>query len=260
MSEALPIPDPVVSSLVPGLAGADTPTALPLRRSVGDDIYEVLLARLISLKIPPGARISIDKLARELGASQTPIRAALIRLEAEGLLHKTHLIGYSATDIPSPQRFGEMFQLRLLLEPYAAGQAAAKLSATEREDLRELLNKMLAPSRDDEKLAYGKFAQWDSQFHRLIAMSGGGQLMVETLDRLQTHMHLFRVLFHSSVTQEAIKEHEELLDALIAGSADRARTAMKRHIQLSFKRIAPVLEKYTDGEAVRHEIVARRSA
>ena len=71
-----------------------------------------MLARLISLKIPPGARISIDKLARELGASQTPIRAALIRLEAEGLIVKTHLIGYSATAIPSAQRFGEIFQVR----------------------------------------------------------------------------------------------------------------------------------------------------
>jgi DNA-binding GntR family transcriptional regulator len=251
--KTMPHPD-----LQPPFGDDQTTLSLPSRRSVGDDIYEVLLARLISLKIPPGARISIDKLARELGASQTPIRAALIRLEAEGLIDKTHLIGYRATAIPSAQRFGEMFQLRLLLEPHAAGQAAIRLSADEREDLRSLVNNMVEPSKDDEKLAYGKFAHWDSHFHRLIAMSGGGQVMVETLDRLQTHMHLFRVLFHSSVTQEAIKEHEELLDALITGNADRARSAMKRHIQLSFKRISPVLEKYVDAGALRGEIAARR--
>lgn len=228
------------------------------RRSVGDDIYEVLLARLISLKIPPGARISIDQLARELGASQTPIRAALIRLEAEGLIMKTHLIGYSATTIPSAQRFGEIFQIRMLLEPHAAAQAATRLSADEREELRGLVNKMFEPSRDEEKLAYGKFAHWDAQFHGLIALSGGGQVMVETLDRLHTHMHLFRVLFDSSVTQEAIKEHEELLDALMAGRADQARSAMKRHIQLSFKRIAPVLGAYGDTAALRREVSARQ--
>lgn len=250
----MPHPDPT-----PAFGDDGAEPQLPARRSVGDDIYEVLLARLISLKIPPGARISIDKLARELGASQTPIRAALIRLEAEGLIVKTHLVGYSATDIPSPQRFGEIFQLRQLLEPHAAAQAATKLSAEEREDLRALVNNMFEPSADDEKLAYGKFAHWDAQFHRLIALTGGGQLMAETLDRLQTHMHLFRVLFHSSVTQEAIKEHEELFDALIAGSADRARTAMKRHLQLSFKRISPVLEAYGDTGALRREIAARRT-
>ncbi|WP_421956490.1 GntR family transcriptional regulator [Polaromonas sp.] len=250
----MPQPDPT-----PSFGDDDAELHLRSRRSVGDDIYEVLLARLISLKIPPGARISIDKLARELGTSQTPIRAALIRLEAEGLIVKTHLVGYSAAAIPSSQRFGEIFQLRLLLEPHAAAQAATKLTADEREDLRGLINNMFEPSKDDEKLAYGKFAHWDARFHRLIALSGGGQLMAETLDRLQTHMHLFRVLFHSSVTQEAIKEHEELLDALITGHADRARTAMKRHIQLSFKRISPVLDTYVDAGSLRREIAARRA-
>ncbi len=239
-------------------AAQDAELALRNRRSVGDDIYEVLLARLISLKIPPGARISIDKLARELGASQTPIRAALIRLEAEGLIVKTHLVGYSATALPSAQRFGEIFQMRLLLEPHAAAQAAIRLTSDERENLRRLVNHMVEPSKDDEKLAYGKFAQWDAQFHRLIALSGSGQLMAETLDRLQTHMHLFRVLFHSSVTQQAVKEHEELLDALITGNADRAKTAMKRHIQLSYKRIAPVLE--AAGTAGAHSELVKRAA
>lgn len=239
-------------------AAQEAELALRNRRSVGDDIYEVLLARLISLKIPPGSRISIDRLARELGASQTPIRAALIRLEAEGLIVKTHLVGYSATALPSAQRFGEIFQMRLMLEPQAAAQAASRLTPDEREDLRRLVNHMVEPSKDDEKLAYGKFAQWDAQFHRLIALSGSGQLMAETLDRLQTHMHLFRVLFHSSVTQQAVKEHEELLDALITGNADRAKTAMKRHIQLSYKRIAPVLESSSTDPA--HSELLRRAA
>ncbi len=240
-------------------ADADDDAALPprARRSVGDDIYELLLARLISLKIPPGARISIDKLARELGASQTPIRAALIRLEAEGLIVKTHLIGYSASVVPSAQRFGEMFQVRLLLEPHAAAQAASRLNADEREDLRSLASAMFEPSRDDEQLAYGKFAHWDAHFHRLIALSGGGQVMAESLDRLHTHMHLFRVLFHSRVTQEAIKEHEELLDALVTGNADRARLAMERHIQLSFKRISPVLEAYAGTGVLPRELASR---
>lgn len=228
------------------------------RRSIGDDIYEVLLARLISLKIPPGARISIDQLARELGASQTPIRAALIRLEADGLILKTHLVGYNAAPMPSAQHFGEMFQIRLLLEPHAAGLAATRLSAEEREDLRDLANRMFEPSRDDAQLAYGKFAHWDARFHHLIASAGGGQIMAETLDRLHTHMHLFRLLFHSRVTQEAIKEHEALLDALIAGDAARAGKAMARHIRLSFKRISPVLETLGDASALRDELAARR--
>lgn len=249
------MPDPL-----PPFEDDEAALHLPSRRSVGDDIYEVLLARLISLKIPPGARISIDKLARELGAPQTPIRAALIRLEAEGLIVKQHLIGYSATAIPSPERFGEIFQIRLLLEPHAAAQAATQLSTAERDDLRVLLDTMRAPSKDDEKLAYGKFAHWDAQFHRIIAVAGGGQVMAETLERLHTHMHLFRVRFHSQVTEEAIKEHEELLEALIDGNADRARAAMKRHLQLSYKRIAPVLEAAANAVAAIDKRLPKQSA
>ena len=254
MSSSSPLRNP---DIAPVAGDGEPDLHLRTRRSVGDDIYEVLLARLISLKIPPGARLSIDKLARELGASQTPIRAALIRLEAEGLLVKTHLVGYSATDIPSPQHFRETFQIRLLLEPHAAAQAATRLSAREREDLRSLVDTMFEPSRDDEKLAYGKFAHWDARFHRLIALAGGGQAMAEILERLHTHMHLFRVLFHSSVTEEAVKEHEELVEALIRGQPDRARNAMKRQIQLSLRRITPVLEAHGEPGALRRELAAR---
>lgn len=228
------------AAILPAL-DAEEPV-LKAKRSVGDDVYDVLLSRLIALRIAPGARISIDQLARELGASQTPIRAALIRLEAEGLILKTHLVGYSAAPMPSAQRFGEIFQVRLLLEPHAAEQAATRLTEAERQELRGLADAMLAPSKDDEKLAYGKFAKWDAHFHRLIAQSGGGQVMAEALDRLHTHVHLFRVLFHSSVTQDAIEEHAQILDALVAGNARRARTAMERHLQRSYKRIAPQLE------------------
>lgn len=236
------MPSPTLQALT-----EEAPVQLPSRRSVGDDVYEVLLSRLIALKIPPGARISIDGLARELGTSQTPVRAALIRLEAEGLIIKTHLVGYSATEIPNGQRFAEIFRIRALLEPDAAARAATSLSPEQRADLRALADKMFEPSSDDEKLAYGKFAHWDAQFHRLIALCGGGPVMAETLDRLHTHMHLFRVLFHSRVTQEAIAEHEELLQALVAGDAERARAAMQWHIQRSFKRILPVLQTLGGG-------------
>jgi DNA-binding GntR family transcriptional regulator len=80
----------------------------------------------------------------------------------------------------------------------------------------------------------------------LIATVGGGELIAETLARLHTHMHLFRILFHSRVTEEAIDEHAELLDALLAGDGKRARDAMKRHITYSLRRITPILETLED--------------
>src|SRR4051812_27675941 len=60
------------------------------------DVYEAIFNKLMSLEISPGARITVDGLVRELGVSHTPIREALGRLEGEGLVVKTHLVGYSA--------------------------------------------------------------------------------------------------------------------------------------------------------------------
>jgi len=79
----------------PSQAGAasgqiDRPTSL------AGDVYEAIFAQLMSLKIAPGARITVDSLAREFNVSQTPIREALGRLEGEGLVLKTHLIGFRA--------------------------------------------------------------------------------------------------------------------------------------------------------------------
>ncbi len=99
----------------------------PTADSVGRDVYEALLTQLIELKIAPGERIAVDALVRDFGVSQTPIRAALIRLEAEGLVVRKYNSGYSAAPIPSRQRFQDIYELRLLVEPAAAALATERM-------------------------------------------------------------------------------------------------------------------------------------
>ncbi|TIV72373.1 MAG: GntR family transcriptional regulator, partial [Mesorhizobium sp.] len=93
--------------------------------SLAGDVYEAIFAQLMSLKIPPGSRITVDNLVREFDVSHTPIREALGRLEGEGLVVKTHLIGYRAAPQITRRRFDELYELRLLLEPAAAAKATA---------------------------------------------------------------------------------------------------------------------------------------
>src|SRR3954453_16033932 len=82
--------------------------------SLAGDVYDAIFAQLMSLQIAPGARITVDNLVRELNVSHTPIREALGRLEGEGLVIKTHLIGYRAAPQIARRRFDELYQLRLL--------------------------------------------------------------------------------------------------------------------------------------------------
>lgn len=210
--------------------------------SIGDRVYEALLSRMISLKIAPGSRISIDALTRELRVSATPIRAALIRLEASGLVEKTHNIGYSAAPMPSRNRFEEIFEMRLLLEPYMAARAAERLSTEMRQELAELAQAMAQPSNDDARLAYGKFALRDASFHSWIATHGANELAADALKRLHAHTHMFRLRFHSRVTEAAIHEHAKIVEALSAGDPVAARNAMTSHIMESRSRMAPFFD------------------
>ena len=85
-------------------------------------------AQLMSLRIVPDSRVTIDALARELGVSQTPIRDALNRMEADGLVVRVPHAGYRIPPQITRQRFEDMLEIRLLLEPAAARRAAESAS------------------------------------------------------------------------------------------------------------------------------------
>lgn len=219
---------------------AGTAGAPLLRRPIrlGDEVYNAVYAQLMSHKIPPGGRISVDNLVRELGVSQTPIREALSRLEAQRLVVKTHLIGYSAADQLSNSRLDQLYELRLLLEPAAAEKAASHMSGAALEALEAIADQMTSLRGDDVQAAYGKFAQLDSEFHDQIAAGSGNELVREALGNLHTHVHLFRLFHHARATQEANDEHADIIAALRQKAPEAAKRAMQRHIERSRERFA----------------------
>ena len=200
---------------------------------LGDEVYSAIFSRIMSLDIAPGARISVDALARELGVSQTPIREALTRLEGEGLVNKTHLVGYNAAPQLSASQFNELYELRLLLEPFAAAKAAQLMSAEAIGQLEALCAEMEGLAQSEGLNAYAQFAQLDMAFHDQIAASAGNGLVLDALSRLHTHVHLFRLLFHARVTISALDEHGRIVAAIKGRDSAAARAAMAQHIEHS---------------------------
>jgi DNA-binding GntR family transcriptional regulator len=225
--------------LVRASSGTVAPRLQVSRHSIGDDVYEALVSDLISLRIPPGERLSVDALAREFGVSQTPVRAALIRLETEGLVVKKFNSGYSAAPMPSGTRFRDVYAVRMLLEPEAAFLATEKADRASAQQLRALCEGMTRLVVEDTEANYGRFALLDGQFHTLIAKLCNNQVIIEILDRLYAHMNLFRLRYHSAVAEEAVKEHLVILEAMERGDAEAARIAMAKHIQASRDRMEP---------------------
>ncbi|MBB1250995.1 GntR family transcriptional regulator [Rhizobium sp. G21] len=211
--------------------------------SVVDGVYDSIYHQLMSLEIAPGSRIPIDVFARELGVSQTPIREALSRLEREGLVRKEHLIGYSAAPQWTRKQFEDLYAFRLLVEPEVARLAALNMTP---EALQQLENSAADMGHGetpvDRNTRYSRFARADAQFHDAIMKIAGNEVIRSTLSNQHVHLHIFRLMFHTRVTQEALEEHENLLAAFRAGDPQRAFDAMRVHVERSRDRLLSAFE------------------
>jgi DNA-binding GntR family transcriptional regulator len=214
--------------------------AVPRPAALTSEVYNAILDRITTAEIAPGARINVDTLARELGVSQTPVREALSRLEAEGLVLKTHLIGHRAAPQLTRPQIEQLFELRLLIEPAGAAMAARGLGAQSRAVLGRLHAEMSGlPNKSLP--AYSEFARKDAEFHAVIGQASGNEFLADALTRLRTHVHIFRLVFHIRVTTEAIAEHTELLAALERGDAAGSKKSMREHILASRSRVLTLL-------------------
>jgi len=216
--------------------------AIQRANSLAGDVYDAIFAQLMSLKIAPGSRITVDNLVKEFNVSHTPIREALGRLEGEGLVVKTHLIGYSAAPQITRRRFDELYELRLLLEPNGAAKAAGSMNDDKFAALRDAAGVMGRKEGGDERLRYSTFARQDAAFHDRIMEFADNELIRQTLSFQHTHFHIFRLMFHSRVTEEALDEHETILAAFAARDPDAAARAMRVHIERSRDRLLPAFD------------------
>lgn len=206
--------------------------------SLGPEVYKTILSSIISLSIAPESRIAVDALARELGVSPTPIREALVRLESEGLVVKTHLRGYRAAPRLTHEDFEALFDIRMVLEPHAAKRASERRSDDELEHLREINDRMRKRREiGDTASTYAEFAALDAEFHDAVAVASGNRLIQESLTRLHAHLHLFRAKQHSGIGTEAIREHDRIIDAIAGQDQYLAEAAARSHLERSFQRM-----------------------
>lgn len=210
---------------MPSLTDAYRPIARP--SGLAEEVYRRVRADIMSLKLPPDTRVSVDSLARELGVSQTPIREALSMLEANGLVSKRHFAGYATSPRMDRAQLDELFEFRLLIEPHAARKAAEMMSEAE---VARLSSGESAPSHD-------AFADMDTEFHRLIAQGAQNHLIADSLARLHIHIHIFRSCFKREIAEEAVHEHAAIISAIRAHNGASAEAAMRRHIELSYGRL-----------------------
>lgn len=221
------------------------PTPFPKlgdRSALVDDVYEAIKAWIMDSVREAGVRANIDALARSLDVSHTPVREALARLDAEGFVVKERSRGYTVTPPLTASQVAELYEFRLLLEPWAAGRAAARGDEhTEQRLLDELATIADAPD-DDVYEAYRALAAHDERFHDLVLELAGNDEARRAFARTHCHLHLFRLSYGKGMGVQALAEHRAVADAIIAGDDEAASAAMAAHLRRSNERLAGVLD------------------
>ena len=202
---------------------------------LAEEVYRRIRSDIMSLRLPPDTRVSVDSLARELGVSQTPIREALSMLEANGLVSRKHFTGYATAPRMDRAQLDELFEFRLLIEPHAARKAADAMVEADMTSLSAVSGEG-APSHDG-------FADMAPEFHKLIAQGGGHHLIADSLARLHIHVHIFRSCFRSEIAEEAVHEHDVVIKAIHARNGAAAEAAMRRHIERSYGRLRDFIKE-----------------
>jgi len=207
-------------------------------------VHAALRMPIVDGDIPPGTRINIDAVARDLGVSQTPVREALQRLEADDLLVYTPGRGYRTSPMLDLAGLRSVFEFRLLVEPWAARAAAVDRLANPAKALDAELEAFERMAERGSDLRQDMLAH-DTRFHDMILDAAGNQVVRQAYAQTHCHLHVFRLYAVDAGGAITIEEHRRIWSAIQACDPERAEQAMTEHIKNSYQRSAAAFE----GEA-----------
>jgi DNA-binding GntR family transcriptional regulator len=186
----------------------------PFRHRTKEDYaYEALRAAILRCEMKPGDRIVIDTLSAQLGISPIPLRAALQRLQADGLVEITPHTGAVVSEL-SPANIEQVSQVLERLELMGFELALPRASAADIATLRGILDRM------DVALASGdkdRWAELNAEFHRTVALLSGNKLLAEFTDRALADWNRLRRWYLADVELhlgEAQAEHRAMVESL----------------------------------------------
>jgi DNA-binding GntR family transcriptional regulator len=204
--------------------------ALPYRTKQ-ELAYQRLREAIMRCELPPGQRIVIDDLARQLRVSAIPVREALNRLKSEGLVVNVPHVGATVAPI-APDSVREVFAIMDGLEIVATREAASRLDAGRTAELEATLHAM------DEALASGSYGRWsemNSDFHLAISSMTGMPLLFEMTERVLRHWDRMRRHFFEGVlvprADTAQREHRAIVAAMKERDLPRLEALVREHNQ-----------------------------
>jgi len=201
------------------------PTAAGPHVSSSHRAHAQLREQLLRSKFLPGQKINEVSIASELEISRTPLREALNRLVAEGLLVDRGR-GFSVPAL-EPEVVFDLFEARVEIECATVRLACERAEDTKLEALSDFLKESMAESPD---ASVDRLIELDIRFHDTIAELAGNKVLRQMLSNLNDRIHLIRWIAMEGRRERTQSQHREILDHIRAGDADAAIAAMRTHI------------------------------
>jgi DNA-binding GntR family transcriptional regulator len=218
-------------------ANATAPLAIA---SVVDQAYAAIRERIVRGSLERGTRIHQEDLAEELGISRTPVREALRRLAAEGLVEMRTNRGARVADIEL-RDMRPAYEARLVIEPGAARLAGALRPPAPLTRMRAALSAQRRAIPDVRR-------SFDAnrEFHIALAEASGNEFLLQFAQRLWV-ARIGEVIYERQrETPERMgldaDEHEQILAAIEAGNGRRAEALTRRHVADAMQRFTELLE------------------
>jgi DNA-binding GntR family transcriptional regulator len=193
--------------------------------------YRLIKRDILGGALAGGARLKEEELAAAVGVSRTPVREALRRLSAEGLVdferHQGAVVAHwSLEDIE------EIFGLRAVLEPYAVGLAASRISAAQIGELARLADAMEAAGAAKEENFIDDISTLNGEFHKILVRASGNRRLVRMLSGLIEMPVVLRTfgIYSPEELQRSFGHHREIVAALRAGDTTWPATVMRSHV------------------------------
>lgn len=202
-------------------------------------VYNHVRDAVLSGDLAPGERLNQVQLAARLGASTTPLREALRRLHAEGLVHLDAHRDARVTRLSAAEA-RHLTEIRLSLDPLAAGLAAKHHTPADAEELRGLLDQLgpIVEDTDDKVLVSHR------RFHSVLHRASGNPLLAQLLDGLWDRTERYRRLGLELLAGTGRRrdmdfhEHFELVEHVLDGRVEAATALMHHHVAASLSILA----------------------
>lgn len=190
-------------------------------------VADLIREGILEGRLRPGDRLKEDTLAKELAVSRTPVREAIAMLQVEGLLEGHQHRGAQVRSY-TPGELEEIYDLRSILEGYAARRAATRITPRELARMRTSVERMekLEP-KDLEHLV-----QQNGIFHDTILQAADAQRLVEMVTQTRALPLIYQsyAWYTPEQLSLSLEYHRRVLSALERGDAECAEKDMRHHL------------------------------